>query len=236
MNAPFSTSDFLDVFARYNEATWPAAFILIALALSSAAMAYRQRRHADRWAGFVLAMLWGWSGIGYHLAFFADLNPPAIAFGLLFVAQAVAFFRRGVLRHQLVFNVPLRSARGVAGCAVMAFALAGYPLASAALGHRWPHAPMFGAPCPVDLFTLGLLLWTKSPVPRSVLAIPLGWAVVATVGAWEFGMHEDWGLTIVAVVAGAWLLPRRREARARRLHARPDPVVSHRIWKHVSRS
>ena len=91
MNAPFSRSDFLDVFARCNEATWPVAFILIALALSAAAAAYCQRRYADRWAGFVLAMLWGWSGIGYHLAFLADLNPPAIAFGLLFSRQPSYF-------------------------------------------------------------------------------------------------------------------------------------------------
>jgi hypothetical protein len=208
VNAPFSKADFLAVFARYNEATWLVTFVLVVLALSAVAGLFRDWRYRDRWTGGVLTLLWLWSGIGFHLAYFSDVNPAAIAFGVSFIVQGLGFFRFGVLRHEIVFHTPLKSARGITGLLVMTYAMAIYPLVSAGLGHRWPHAPSFGAPCPVDVFTLGLLLWTRAPVPRLLLAIPIGWALVAGVAAWEFGMHEDWGLALAAVMAALWLLPR----------------------------
>ena len=234
MNAPFTPADFLDVFARYNGATRVVTFGLVILALSGVLGLLRNWRYRDRWASGVLAVLWLWSGIGYHLAFFADVNPAAMVFGLLFVVQGVSLLRRAVLRHALVFRAPVGSARGMLGLVVMAYAVAGYPLVSAALGHRWPHVPTFGAPCRVDLFTLGLLLWTSAPVPRLLLAIPLGWALVAGFAAWEFEMHEDWALVAAAAVAAVWLLPRwhEREPRREQSHHRR---VSHRIWKHASK-
>jgi hypothetical protein len=208
VNVPFSKSDFLAVFARYNEATWPLTIVLVAIALSAVVGLLCDWRYRDRWASGVLATLWLWSGMGFHLAYFSDVNPAAIAFGFSFIIQGMGFLRFGVLRHEIVFHTPLRSARGITGLLVMTYAVAIYPLVSASLGHRWPNAPSFGAPCPVDAFTLGLLLWTRAPVPRLLLAIPIGWALVAGVAAWEFGMREDWGLAIAAVIAAGWLLPR----------------------------
>ena len=113
----------------------------------------------------------------------------------------------------------------------MTYAIVEYPLISAAIGHRWPHSPTFGAPCPVDLFTLGLLLWRKSPVRRLLLVVPLGWAVVASVAAWEFEIHEDWGLSAAAVIAAVWLWPRRR-TRESQQPGGPATAVSDRIAKH----
>ena len=235
MNIPFSRTDFLEVFARYNEATWGMPNILLLLAFSAVYGLLRDWRVRDRWASGVLALLWLWSGIVYHLAFFADVNPAAIVFGLLFVVQGVSFFRRGVMHHGLRFSASLTSARAIAGLVVMAYAIAVYPLIAAAVGHHWPRVPTFGAPCPVDLFTLGLLLWTTMPIPRLLLAIPLGWALVASIAAWEFKMHEDWGLIAAAVVAAAWLLPRWRE-RPSRIERRQHASVSRRVWKHASKT
>ena len=208
VNPPFSKSDFLAVFARYNAATWFVTILLVAIAVSAVVGLFCAWRYRDRWACGVLAILWLWSGIGFHLAYFSDVNPAAIAFGFSFIVQGLGFFRFGVLRHEIVFHTPFRSARGITGLVVMTYAVVIYPLVSTSLGHRWPGAPSFGAPCPVDVFTLGLLLWTRAPVPRLLLAIPIGWALVAGVAAWEFGMREDWGLAIAALVAAGWLLPR----------------------------
>ena len=235
MNAPFTTSDFLEVFARYNRATSAVAFVLVMMALIAAFAVARQWRHRDRWASGVLGVLWVWAGVAFHLVFFADVNPTAMAFGVLFVVQGLAFFGLGVLRHEIVFHAQLRTARGITGLLVMTYALVLYPLFSAAVGHRWPHAPTFGAPCPVDLFTLGLLLWTKSPVPRLLLIVPLGWAMVASAGAWEFEMHEDWGLAAAAVLAAAWLWPRRREQESHRPHDHDGTAISYRIRKDASK-
>jgi hypothetical protein len=236
MSTPFTKLDFMDVFARYNRATPGMAFVLVAIALMAALGVARRSRFRDRWASGVLGLLWLWSGVAFHLAFFADTNPAAIAFGILFVVQGLAFFARGVLRHELTFRGNLGTARGITGLLVMTYAIAGYPLISFAVGHRWPHLPTFGAPCPVDLFTLGLLLWTKSPIPRWLLVVPLGWAVVASIAAWDFGMHEDWGLAAAAMVAAAWLWPRGQKPAPHGRPRRPVTSIPHRVWKHASRT
>jgi hypothetical protein len=232
VNAPFTKADLLDIFARYNEATSPVPFALVVMALMAALGIARRWRYRDRWASGVLGVLWLWSGVAFHLAFFAEINRAAVAFGVLFVVQGLAFVWRGVLRQELVFRPQLKTTRGVSGLLVMVFAIAAYPLISGTLGHRWPHTPTFGAPCPIDFFTLGLLLWTKSRVPRSLLIVPLGWALVAGIGAWEFEMHEDWALAAAAVIAAAWLWPRSRAQESPR-PAREVTAVSHRIWKHA---
>src|SRR5688572_28017194 len=128
MNAPFTKLDFLDVFARYNQATSAVAFLLVVMALTAALGVARQSRYHDRWASGVLGVLWLWSGAGFHLAFFADVNPAASAFGVLFILQGFAFVRRGVLRHEIVFQAQLRTARGVTGFLMMTYAVALYPL------------------------------------------------------------------------------------------------------------
>jgi hypothetical protein len=235
VNTPFTKSDFLDVFARYNQASSAVAFVLVVMALTAALGVVQQWQHRDRWASGVLGVLWMWSGVVFHLAFFADVNPAAIAFGVLFVVQGLGFLWRGVLRHEIVLHLQLKNARGITGSLVMIYAIVVYPLISAAIGHRWPHTPTFGAPCPVDLFTLGLLLWTKSPVPRLLLAVPLGWAVVASAAAWEFGMHEDWGLAAAAVTAVLWLWPR-RSAQESPQYGHPVTAVSDRASKHAFRT
>jgi hypothetical protein len=166
VNVPFTKTALLDVFARYNEATWVVTFLLIVMALSGVTGLLRNGRYRDRWASGVLAVLWLWSGIAFHWVFFADVNVAAIVFGL---------------------------------------------------------------------FTLGLLLWTTAPVPRLLLIVPLGWALVAGVAAWQFEMLEDWGLVVAAVAAAMWLLPRRQEPESRRQQSGPTTAVSRRIWKHVSR-
>lgn len=66
-------------------------------------------------------------------------------------------------------------------------------------GHGWPRAPVFGvAPCPTTIFTLALLLASRTPLV--VAAIPVLWALVGTTAAVLLGVPEDLGL-LVAVAA-----------------------------------
>jgi len=76
----------------------------------------------------------------------------------------------------------------------------GYPVASHLLGHRYPEMPTFGLPCPTTIFTLGMLLLCVSPVPRLLLAIPLLWVGVGTVGAFTFAMYEDFTLLFAGLL------------------------------------
>src|SRR5690606_7702918 len=84
---------------------------------------------------------------------------------------------------------------------LVAYALLGYPLLGAALGHRFPAAPTFGLPCPTTLFTVGLLAFLARPYPAYVLAVPLLWSAVGTSAAFGLGMYEDLGLIAAGLLA-----------------------------------
>jgi DMSO/TMAO reductase YedYZ heme-binding membrane subunit len=66
MSMPFTTAQFLDVFARYNEAVWPAQLLLVALAVVAAGLALRPAALSGRVVSGVLAFFWAWMGVVYH--------------------------------------------------------------------------------------------------------------------------------------------------------------------------
>jgi hypothetical protein len=71
-------------------------------------------------------------------------------------------------------------------------------------GQAWPRAPSFGiAPCPLAIFTFGLLLMAGPRVPWHLLVIPLLWAAVGGSAAWLLDMPQDMGLPAAAVLAAA---------------------------------
>ena len=205
---PFTTEQFLEVFARYNSTIWPMQMVLTTLALFAIVTALRPPRGQTRIAAVILASLWAWSGIAYHLLFFRRINGAAVIFGLLFLIQAGVFVH-AAFNHAFTprFTTTLR---GWIGAGIMAYALIGYPILGMALGHVYPAAPTFGVPCPLTIFTLGLLLWSDRPLPWTLPAIPLAWAAIGTSAAFALGMREDLGLTIAAVLAALLLLPGRR--------------------------
>ena len=84
------------------------------------------------------------------------------------------------------------------GGMVIIYALVLYPLLGWLSGHIYPRNPTFGAPCPVTIFTLGLLLWARPPA--WIIGIPVGWALVATSASWFFGVLEDLALIPAAAV------------------------------------
>ncbi len=208
---PFTVADFLDVFRQYNEAVWPAQWILVILALV-AAVAPLRARGLTRAPALILAVLWLWTGVVYHLVFFRSINPSAALFGGLFIVQAGMFVWLAVRRPVTTFIVR-RDLAGVLGGAIILMALIVYPSLGWLAGHRYPATPTFGLPCPTTIFTFGLLLWAQPALPRRVLVIPGLWAVVATFAASQLGMVEDFSLPLVALVASAVVLTGRRRVR-----------------------
>jgi hypothetical protein len=193
---PFTIDEFLDVFRRYNEAVWPAQWLLIAIALVAIVAAAKRRPRIRAIPMIALAGLWLWMGIIYHGLFFRAINPAATLFMILFVAQGGAFLW---LARRQPAEVAAVSPGG--GAVLMAYALLIYPALGLLMGHRYPEAPTFGLPCPTTIFTLGLLLWMRQAFPRALLVVPVLWAIVGTSAALQLGMLEDLGLPIAALVA-----------------------------------
>lgn len=204
MNLPFTPEQFFAVFARYNEAVWPMQILLSAVALLCVGLLFRPSVWASRTSYLILSLLWGWMAIAYHFAFFSDINPAAWLFGAIFLLGSATFAWTGMARDGVSLR-PVPGVRSVLGATLIVFALVVYPLVGHSLGHRYPSAPTFGLPCPTTIFTLGLLLFSVKPVARWVFVVPLSWAAVGSLAAFQLGVIEDLGLLAAGIATLAVL-------------------------------
>lgn len=199
MQLPFTVEQFYGVFSQYNTAVWPVQMLLLALAVTAIVLVGVVRRWSGVAVSAILAFLWAWLGLAYHLAFFTAINPMAYVFSAVSLAGAFTFFWQGVIRRKLVFKWTA-GLRSVVGLALVMFALVIYPVWSVYAGHRYPGLPTFGLPCPTTLFTIGLLAFLVAPYPRSPLVVPVLWCLVGAQAAFFLGVMPDLGLIVAALV------------------------------------
>jgi hypothetical protein len=204
MGLPFGREQFFEVFAAYNLAVWPVQLLLGGLALAMVAAVLFAPRRAGRLVSLGLALLWAWTALAYHLAFFRAINPAAPVFAVLCLASAAAFAFLGGWRGELRFE-RARGLRALLGWTMVAYALVGYPLAGALAGHAYPATPTFGLPCPVTLFTLGLLMLAAPGLNRLMVPGPLAWALIGGSAAFLLAVPQDYVLFVAAAFA-AFLL------------------------------
>lgn len=210
---PFTTASFLEVFAHYNTAIWPAQIVAYGLGVVAVALVVRPIGPAGRIVSAILAAFWFWMGAVYHLGYFAAINPAANLFGAAFILEGLLLAWFGVVRGTL----DLRWRTGplpLAGAVLALYALVVYGLLAVSFGHPWPVTPLFGvAPCPTTIFTFALLLMARRPVPLTVLAVPFLWALVGGSAAFLLGVPEDYGLIIAGVLGTGLLLWQRHTVR-----------------------
>ena len=199
MNLPFDATQFFDVFSQYNQRVWPAQLFLLLLALVAIMLAVSPRRWSGRTIMAILAFLWLWMGIVYHLAFFRTINPAAVLFGAVFVGQALLFAVLAVRRGGVHFRLAM-TARGVTAVALFVYTFVAYPLIGYAIGHRYPGVPTFGLPCPTTMFTLAMLLVAQPRAPIVLLLVPFGWSLLGVSAAVQLGVWQDVGLLLAGVL------------------------------------
>jgi hypothetical protein len=206
---PFTSEQFFDVFVRYNEAVWPMQLVLHGAALICIGLLFVERVWASHMISLLLAGLWLWMALAYHLAFFAEINPAAWWFGILFTLGAMAFDWFGVVHDRLRFHASGGTWQ-VLGALLLIFALGIYPAVSYVMGRDYPAAPTFGLPGPTTVFTIGMLLFAAAPAPRAVFVVPILWSAIGSLLAFCFGMYEDMSLLVsgAAGLAAMFLLAR----------------------------
>ena len=210
---PFSRDAFLALFEQYNEAVWPAPVVAYALGLIVLLSALKPYRGSGRLIAAILAGAWIWNGVAYHMLHFATLIWAAWGFGFLFVLQGLMFLVTGLMRGRLTFSFR-RDAAGWTGFALTVFAMAVYPLIGTIAGQAWPSVPAFGiAPCPLAIFTFGMLLMAEPRAPWHLLVIPLLWAAIGGSAAWLLDMPQDLALPAAAVLALARAFRKNRLAK-----------------------
>jgi hypothetical protein len=214
MRLPFTHGQFLDVFGAYNGALWPGALVLWVVTVAALVLLARGRL-GPRLAGGLLALHWAWSGIAYHLAFFAAINPAARLFGGLFVVEAGLLYWLGVgsRRMRVAWGARPHQLLSIVFCV---YAVA-YPLLAFASGLQWPRMPSFGVPCPTVLLTVGLLLGLAPRQERGLAVIPVVWCLVGGSAAVVLGVAPDLMLLVGAVVLTSYVVvPRALAGRATR--------------------
>ena len=228
MSPPFSTAEFLAVFARYNQGVWPAQLLFYALAAAVLWFAWRPRSRSGLVIGGALAFFWAWMGIVYHALYFSRINPAAWLFTGAFLLQAALLLHAALSRRGLSFRLHADVA-GFAGAVLTAYALVVYPLIGYAVGQRYPRRPTFGLPCPTTIFTFGVLLWAAPRIAPRLLLIPTLWAMLGISAASAHGIVQDYGLPVAAVVvwgAAVWSKSRARGG-AREPVGGTQPVGAH---------
>lgn len=209
---PFTRTQFLAVFADYNMGVWPVQLVAYALGLGMVLMLARPTRMGRCAIGVGLAVMWTWTGIAYHGLYFSAINRAALGFGALFVLQG-ALFVYAAARDRAQFG-PAAGPFAIWGWALVIYATVLYPLAGMWFGHGYPEMPMFGiTPCPLTLFTFGLLMLTVGPVPRWLLVIPLIWSLIGGSAALLLGIPQDWVLLASGIVTISLLMLRDRTPR-----------------------
>lgn len=212
---PFSRDEFFAVFVAYNDAIWPAqiaAYLLgsVAVVLALSPWLRRPNPAANGTTVLVLALMWGWTGIAYHWIYFGTINPAAIAFGALFLTEAVLLAHAGLVQRCVEFGSTSRRDT-VVGALLIAYALGVYPLVGYWADHIYPAAPMFGVtPCPVTIFTFGLLLLSKGRISWTLYAIPVAWSLIGGSAALLLDIPQDWMLPLSGIVGVTLIAQRAR--------------------------
>jgi hypothetical protein len=207
MSLPFTQAQFFEVFRQYNDAVWPLQVVFLLFGIAAVALALSKPGRAGRASSLFLALLWSWTGIVYHLTYFAPINPAAQAFGALFLAGAALFLWEGVIHGRLQFGAP-HGGRGALALALAGYALVIYPFIGLASGRHAVELATLGLPCPTTIFTVALIGLAQPPLPRSVVIAPLLWSLIGLSAAWLLGVYEDLGLLVAAVAAVWFALPK----------------------------
>lgn len=208
----FSPEAFFSLFEQYNRAIGPAPTVAYGLGLAALALALRPVPNGSRIVAAILALMWAWNGIAYHLMHFAEINFAAPIFAAVFVVQGLLFALTGAVRGKIAFRFRA-DFFGWTGLGLAVFALAVYPLLGALAGHGWPRAALFGvAPCPTTIFTLGFLLLIEGRMPWHLIAIPVLWSLVGGTAVWLLGVPEDLALPLAGLAVLGLALRRNRRA------------------------
>jgi hypothetical protein len=200
MKLPFTIEQFLDVFRQYNENIFPLQFFFYLLAFLIIILIAKKTVYSAKVIFLILAFLWIWMGLVYHLKYFTTINKAAYLFGVVFIIQGLIFLINGVFNNDLSFSSQLNR-NSITGGVLILLSLIVYPLLSTYNGHIYPFTPTLGLPCPSTILTLGVLCFISNKARLSLWLLPLLWTLIGFTAALSLGMKEDYLLLIAGILA-----------------------------------
>jgi hypothetical protein len=105
MKLPFTVEQFLEIFKKYNQAVYPMQIIFYLLAALVVFLSVKSITNASKIINSILAFLWFWMGIVYHLLYFSQVNKAAYFSGSFLLSRDCCSFTRACL----ITNYPIVS-------------------------------------------------------------------------------------------------------------------------------
>lgn len=212
--------DFFSTLQSYNEIVVPVAAFTFVLGVVAVFLASSKPKHSGQMISLILSFLWMWSGVVFFILFygpqevvFLNVTMPGVWYlsGFLWIIQSLVFLFAGVFRSSLSFKLG-SDRQSVIGTVMIIYAMIIYPLIGLLTGRSYPEYPIFGvAPCPVTIFTFGLLQWTDRKVPVFVAIIPLVWALLGVMPVLALDVWADVGLILSGIIGFTLILVHNRK-------------------------
>lgn len=198
---PFSREQFFQLFADYNQAIWPSQVAFYLLGILAVWLVLVPRPSASRVVGGILALMWLWTGVAYHGLFFSSINKAAYGFAGIFVIEGIWLAALAVGARPLAYSFASGPKQWL-GLGLIVYAILVYPVIGVATGHAFATQPIFGVtPCPVTIFTFGMLLLATGLPSRWLVAIPFVWSLIGGSAALLLGVPQDWVLLAAGLLA-----------------------------------
>ena len=199
--------EFYDLVVSYNEMYLIVIILTFILAIVALLMVFRKNVYSSRFISLTLTILWFWIGIVFGILVFGPF-PTVLAglemtgswylFGSIFVIHGIVMLYFGVIKDTVSYSWK-SDYRHYIGLLIILFGLVIYPFVGVFSGHVFPEYPIFGImPCPVTLFTIGLLLWSEEKPSVPLFIIPIFWALMGMVPLLFYEVYAD----IVTILAG----------------------------------
>ncbi|MGD8565242.1 MAG: DUF6064 family protein [Candidatus Bathyarchaeota archaeon] len=201
--------DFFTILKTYNETIWIITIFTYILGLLAIYLSAKKIKHSGKIISSILGFLWLWSGIVFHIMFY---GPTDVEFlgqtmsgvwyfsGILFIIQGVLFLVIGVIRDSLSFQIK-KNPCSIIGSIFVIYSMVIYSAIGLITGYVYPEYPIFGtAPCPVSIFTVGLLLFSDKKIPIYISIIPLIWAIMGFMPVFELSVWADIGLILSGII------------------------------------
>lgn len=201
--------DFFSTLQIYNETVSPITVLTFILGLLTVYLVSKRSNQASRFVAFILSFLWIWSGLVFHILFFGPTEVEFLGItltgvwyfsGFLFILQSLIFLVYGPIKNTLSFSLDLTPC-SIVGSGFVIYSMIIYPLIGGLTGYIYPKYPIFGtAPCPVTIFTTGILLWTNKKVPLLAIIIPFIWGIMGIMPVLLANVYADIGLIVSSII------------------------------------
>jgi hypothetical protein len=209
--------DFFSTLQSYNETFLPMTIFTFLLGVFIVYLAVRKSKNSGKIISVLLSFLWIWSGAVFFIVYygpidaeFLGLTLPGVWYlgGILFLIQSFLFLYFGVVKSSLSFefNAGLSS---IVGALLIVYAMVIYPLIGFLTGYSYPRYPIFGtAPCPLTIFSIGLLLWSDRKMPLVIVVIPFIWALMGIMPVLALNIWADIGEVFSGIIGLSTILYR----------------------------